>query len=211
MSRPGVTAGYIISPAPSWGICPLLQPSGMLPARPSGVAKRCRGHHAREPCGGPGHAPAEPVTIAHRAAQRGRTLPELCPGLSLLRRFKRHPSKHAFAATVAARQTVPVHSLGSPPSPGRGGPGLWARPRAGQPPVAAGPTQGVSTVAGLCPRALGVSPHVPPPPPSRRKVGEGRLVRERCAEQERRRKSSNTKQVSGEPKLCCFLLIMKYS
>lgn len=38
-----------------------------------------------------------------------------------------------------------------------------------------------------------------------------RLVSERCEEQEGRRKSSNTKQVSGEPKLCCFLLIMKYS
>lgn len=29
--------------------------------------------------------------------------------------------------------------------------------------------------------------------------------------EEEGRKSSNTEQVSGEPKLCCFLLIMKYS
>lgn len=38
-----------------------------------------------------------------------------------------------------------------------------------------------------------------------------RVVRARCEEQEGRRKSFNTEQVSGEPKLCCFLLIMKYS
>lgn len=70
-----------------------------------------------------------------------------------------------------------------------------------------GPMWGVSAVAGLCPRGLGVSPR----PPCCKLGARERLISKRCEEQEGRRKSSNTKQVSGEPKLCCFLLIMKYS
>lgn len=76
--------------------------------------------------------------------------------------------------------------------------------------MAVGPALGVSAVAGLCLKGLGVSPRNPTATTLQTRERE-RLVSERCEEQEGRRKSSNTKQVSGEPKLCCFLLIMKYS
>lgn len=72
-----------------------------------------------------------------------------------------------------------------------------------------GPMQDISAEARLCPVVLWGSQPIPSMLQTR---GQGkRLVIERCEEQAGRRKSSNTKQVSGEPKLCCFLLIMKYS
>ena len=176
-SRLGVTAGYITSSAPSRGNRALPQPSGMFPSRP-GVGELCWSRRAGELCGGLGHALAEPVTTIRRAAKHGRMLPELCPELSLLRRFKCHPLKHAFAATAAAQTDGTPRLLLAPapcpPSTGQGGPRLWACPRAGRPAVAVGPVQGVSAKAGLCPRGLGgLTPSPHPVPPTLQTGGKG--------------------------------------
>lgn len=85
--------------------------------------------------------------------------------------------------------------------------GAGRSPALGSSPGCGGTREGVSATAGLCPPGLGALTPCPPTRPG----GRERLVSERCEEQEGRRKSSNTKQVSGEPKLCCFLPIMKYS
>lgn len=100
--------------------------------------------------------------------------------------------QNTFTATAGTEDgTCPV------PSTGQGVPGSGIIPRMGS-------VQDVQALAGLL--RLCVSPQFP-----HQSRDKEKLVGKRCEEEEEGRKSSNTEQVSGEPKLCCFLLIMKYS
>lgn len=122
--------------------------------------------------------------------------------------FETHRRSHRGARrTVPAR--VPLAPALCPPSTGQGGsralgssPGLHGRRWRWD----------LHRVAASWPgSARGCGGLAQSPSPGCELGTSERLVSERCEEQEGRRKSSNTKQVSGEPKLCCFLLIMKYS
>jgi len=172
-------------------------PTSSVAARRGGRARHSTGSVAGEPRRPRRQTPRFPLTLAPRpplAGQRGTDGCSPCCALG----SPRSPGADVHRAKPPSQPPRAHRRRPTPRAPHRCGSGVPGSRPHGQ---WWDPRRGVSVGWG----GLAASP-------PRCKLGaRERCDSERCEEQEGRRKSSHTKQVSGEPKLCCFLLIMKYS